>query len=219
MNKLQKMGRAAALYQAAAYLLGIIFFLFIIDYAGIVDPARKVKLIVDNQTGMYFIHLFMYVFFGFSLVILVLALNERLKTAAPVLMQITTAIGLIWAGMVIASGMVFLAEIGLVADLNANDPTQAASFLLIIDTLSNALGGGTGEILGGLWTLLTSWAALRSGMFPRALNYLGLAIGGVGILSILPPLNDLTGLFGISQVVWFVWLGLILLRKNQDAAK
>jgi hypothetical protein len=28
----------------------------------------------------------------------------------------------------------------------------------------------------------------------------------------------MTGVFGLSQIVWFVWLGIVLLRGNPDKA-
>jgi hypothetical protein len=65
-----------------------------------------------------------------------------------------------------------------------------------------------------MWTLLVSIAALRSGGLPKALNILGLFVGAVGTITIIPSLNDMTGLFGIGQIVWFVWLGMVLLRNN-----
>jgi hypothetical protein len=36
----------------------------------------------------------------------------------------------------------------------------------------------------------------------------------VGIMTILPAVNDLTGVFGLGQIVWFVWLGVLLLRSD-----
>ncbi|MBV7339417.1 hypothetical protein KFU94_66625 [Chloroflexi bacterium TSY] len=39
----------------------------------------------------------------------------------------------------------------------------------------NGIGGGV-EVLGGLWVLLVSWAALRNGELPRVLHYLGVSI-------------------------------------------
>ncbi len=80
--------------------------------------------------------------------------------------------------------------------------------------MASGLGNGNGEILGGLWVLLVSIAALRAGGLPRGLNILGLLVGAVGILSIIPGLTGLTGIFGLSQIIWFVWLGIVLLRSN-----
>ncbi|MEM5773525.1 MAG: hypothetical protein AAGU05_00885, partial [Anaerolineaceae bacterium] len=46
---------------------------------------------------------------------------------------------------------------------------------------------------------------------------LGIAVGALGILTVIPILNSLTGLFGLGQVIWFIWLGLVLLRRNTHA--
>lgn len=214
MRNLQQMGGIAALYEAVAYVVGILFFIFIVDYAGVVDPIQKVALLVDNLAGMYIITLIIYVIFGVFLVVLVLALHERLQANTPVIMQTATAFGLIWAGVVIAGGMIFNIGTGVVVDLYSTDPTQAATVWLAIDAVFNGLGGGV-EILGGLWVLLVSWAALRASGLPRALNYLGLVVGGAGILTIVPALGEPGGImFGLGQIVWFVWLGMVMLRRT-----
>lgn len=53
MNNLQKIGGLAALYLATAYLIGIVLFLFVLDYPNIVDPAQKVALVADQQMVIY----------------------------------------------------------------------------------------------------------------------------------------------------------------------
>lgn len=219
MKDLQKMGGMAALYLAAAYLVGIVLFLFVLDYPHIVEPAQKVALLVDKQAVIYLTNLFMYVVFGVFLVIVTLALHQRLKTGvAPAILQTATAVGLIWAGMLMASGMVSNAGIAPVVGLYDQDPAQAAVVWLGIESVANGLGGANGEILGGLWTLLVSWTALRAGKLSRFLNYLGVGVGAVGIISTIPGLKDLAGIFGMSQIVWFVWLGMVLWRSNPRSA-
>jgi len=218
MKNVQKLGGIAALYLAAAYLVGISIFLVVLDYLNISDPAQKVALVVEKQTVMYITNLLMYVLFGFFLVALVVALYERLKTSAPMLIRGATAVGLIWAGALIVSGMVANAGIAPVAALYATDPAQAAVTWLTIETVASGLSGGNGEILGGMFSLLISFAGLQANGLPRGLNYLGILVGAVGIISTIPGLSDLTGLFGIIQIVWFVWLGLVLLRRSPAAA-
>lgn len=218
MNNLQKIGGLAALYLAAAYLMGIVLFLFVLDYPNIVDPAQKVALVVDKQVIIYSTNLILYVIFGVFLIMLALALYERLKAGAPAMMQVATAIGIIWAGSLVASGMVANAGITPIVALYSKDPAQAALTWLGIESVASGLGNGNGEILGGLWTLLVSWAALRTGGLPKFLNYLGMVVGLVGIVSVIPSLSDLVGIFGISQFVWFVWLAMILLRRSPSAA-
>ena len=156
----------------------------------------------------------MYVFFGVFLVVLALALYDRLKSGAPAIMQVATAIGIIWAGSLIASGMVANAGLATIVSLFAKDPAQAALTWQAIEAITNGLGNANGEILGGPLTLLVSLAALRAGGLPKGLNILGLLIGAVGIISIFPGLTGLIAVYGLSKIIWFVWLGIVLLRSN-----
>jgi hypothetical protein len=214
MKTLQKFGGIAALYMAIAHLIGIVIFLVVLDYLSITDPAQKVALNVEKQTVNFSTNLLMYVFFGIFLIVLSLALYNRLKSDAPAVMQVATAIGIIWAGSLIASGMVANAGLAMIIPLYAKDPAQAALTWQGIEAVANGLGNANGEILGGLWTLLISVAALRAGNLPKGLNIIGLLVGTVGIITIIPALNALTGVFGLGQIVWFVWLGIMLLRSN-----
>jgi hypothetical protein len=218
MKTLQKYGGIAALYMALAHLTGIIIFLVVLDYLSISDPAQKVALNIDKQGIVFSTNLIMYVFFGFALITLSLSLYERIKSGAPALMQVATAVGIVWAGSLIASGMVANAGLATTTALYASDPAQATLTFQSIEAAANGLGNANGEILGGAWTLLISLAALRSGGLPKALNMLGLVVGALGLLTILPVLNALTGVFGLGQIVWFAGLGIVLLRKQSSQA-
>ena len=218
MKTLQKSGGIAALYMAISHLVGIVIFLVVLDYLSITDPAQKVALNVEKQTVIFSTNLLMYVFFGFTLIVLSLALYDRMKSGAPALMQVATAIGIIWASSLIASGMAANAGLATIVALYAKDPTQAALTFQAIESITNGLGNANGEILGGLWALLVSLAALRTGGLPKGLNFLGVLVGTVGIISIIPGLTDMVGVFGLGQIIWFVWLGIVLLRNDPSRA-
>jgi len=214
MNNSQKMGGIAALYMAAAYVLGIVGFKLVADYSAVVDPVAKVAFLGENQTIMYILHLLVYVVWGIFMVVLALALYERLKASSPAMAQTATVFGLIWAGLIIASGMIFNIGMDNVVDLFDTDPAQAATVWLAIESVFEGMGGGN-EIVGGIWILLVSWAALRAGEFPRVLNYLGLVLGVAGILSAIPALGEIgAAIFGLGQIVWFLWLGIVMLRNS-----
>ena len=219
MKTLQKFGGIAALYMAISHLIGFVIFIVVLDYLNITDPAQKLAMNIEKQTVIFSTNLLMYVFFGFALIVLSLALYDRMKSGAPALMQVATAIGIIWAGSLIASGMVANAGLATVVSIYAKDPAQAALTWQGIESVANGLGNANGEILGGLWALLVSLAALRAGGLPKGLNILGLLVGAVGIISTIPGLTDLMiGVFGLSQIIWFVWLGIVLLRNNPSRA-
>ena len=214
MKTLQKSGGIAALYMAISHLIGIVIFIVILDVLSITDPAQKLAMNIEKQTVIFSTNLLMYVFFGFALIILSLALYDRMMSGAPALMQVATAIGIIWAGSLIASGMVANAGLATVVPIYAKDPTQAALTFQAIEVMANGLGNANGEILGGPLTLLVSLAAMQTGELPKWLNILGVLVGVVGIITIIPVLNALVAVFGLGQIIWFIWLGIVMLRSN-----
>lgn len=216
MKNLQKFGGIAAFYMALAHLTGILVFIVVLDYINITDLAQKVAVNIANQSIVFLTNLLMYVFFGFFLIVLSLALYDRLKSGAPAMMQIAAALGIIWAGSLIASGMVANAGLTSIIPLYATDPVQASLTWQGIESVTNGLGNANGEILGGLMVLLVSLAGLRTHGLPKALNILGLLVGAVGIVTIIPALNNLVSVFGLGQIVWFIWLGIVLLRSQRS---
>jgi hypothetical protein len=59
-----------------------------------------------------------------------------------------------------------------------------------------------------------SAAALRTKVFPVALNWLGVGIGVAGILSSVPVWGGLEVVFGLLHIVWFFWLGIVMVRAR-----
>jgi hypothetical protein len=214
----QKVGGFAALYLAAAYVVAMPYFLVFVKYPDIVDPAEKVALLVGNHDSMQAMNLITYVIFGIVLAVLALALYSRLKDQTPILAQAATAVGLVWAFVLVASGMIFNAGMAAVVGLHGTSPAQAVSAWQAIEPVADGLGGSGGELLGGLWVLLVSVAALRTGGLPKAFGWFGVVIGAAGVLSVVPVLRDLGYVFGLLQIVWFVWLGIAMLRTASRPA-
>ena len=210
----QRAGGVAALYLGAALLLAMPFFLVVVDYPGATDVADKVALLAANHASMHVMYLVTYVVFGVVLAVLALALHARLSSGASALMQVATAVGLMWAVVLVASGMVFNAGMAAVVDVYPANPDQAMSMWQAIEPVAQGLGSGSGgEFLGGLWVLLVSVVGLRGRSLPRSLGWLGVVVGVAGLLSIIPPLSATAYAFGLLLIVWFAWLGVALLRS------
>ncbi len=216
MNSFQKAGGIAAMAIAISYIVGFAVYFLILDATDYVGPVRRVAFLIENQSVMYMANLLIYIAASIFLLILVLALHDRLKDTSPATVQVATAFGVIWAGLVIASGMIFSIGVETVIHLYGNNPEQAAMVWFSVGVMQDALGGGS-EIVGGLWILPLSWAALRAGKLHRLLNYFGIVIGVAGILSVVPTLEVFTAIFGLSQIGWFFWVGIIMLRSPPSA--
>ncbi|MBD1556761.1 hypothetical protein HC752_07415 [Vibrio sp. S9_S30] len=214
MSYLQKIGGIAALSEAVIYVSAFVFFGVYWDFPVDADSMKKLAFLSENQTSFSVVNLVMYVLFGILLAVLVLAVHERLKINAPNLSKVASIYGLIWVGLVIASGMI--SNIGLAAalELSTTNSEQAILVWSIISTIAEGIGGGN-EVVGGLWVLLLSIAAYRSHEFSKSFNFLGFFVGIVGILTIYPA-EVLTAMFGITQIVWFSWLGVSMLFGSKS---
>ena len=206
----------SALVEAATFIFGFALFATVLaDYTSQeFGPAESATFLADHDLTFYMWHFVILIIFGLVLIPLALSLRDLLAPRSPFLASLTLALGLIWAGLVIAAGMIANIGIATVSDLLETDSPQAAAVWSAIDAVQDGLGGGN-EIVGGLWTLLVSYAALRQALFPRALAVLGLVVGVAGIVTVVPELEDAGAVFGLGLIVWFAWLGVFTLRKAQ----
>lgn len=216
MNDYQKAGGIAALLHAAAYVVAIGLYVAVLSPIIDADPARYLAMLPGYQGVMYGWILVAYWLAALCLIVVSLAFHDRLKTGLPVLVQTATVLGLVWAGLIIASGNLMLHDFGEIASIHARDPVQAETAWLALMNVETGLVSGN-ELIGGLWVLLASWAALQAGWLPKALNILGLLLGVVGIASIVPASSDAVIVFGPGMIVWFAWVGVAMLRKEKMA--
>jgi hypothetical protein len=206
----------------AAILLALCYILGFALLATSMNPGstegwtqvRKLEFILERQAIFVFWNIVIYIVFGAALAVLAVALHRLLQSVSPLLASIGTAFGLIWVGLVVASGMVANVGLAWVSSAYESAPEAAAQAWMVIGVVQNGIGGGV-EVVGGLWVLLVSAASLRGrAVLPRAINLLGLVIGGCGIVTIIPALSDMGAVFGILQIVWFVGVGVVLLRTK-----
>lgn len=215
-QNLQKVGGFAALYLAASLLAAMAYFLLIARVPDGASQAEKLAALAVSRSCQYAMTLVVYVIFGLVLVVLATALHGRTKDGGEALMKVATPIAFIWAGLLVASGMVFNVGMESCVSLMPSDPTQAAALWASTSLVSEGLSGN-GEIVGGSWMLLVSLAALKTKSLPAALNILGLAVAAIGISAAVPALKNLAAAFGLGQVVWCTWLGFVLLKGVRGA--
>jgi hypothetical protein len=211
MNNLQKLAGYSAISQALIYISAFIYFGMFWSYPYEGSSLEKMSHLAENQLVFSFMYFLMYVVFGVLLAVLVTGLHEKLKYTNNPAISIGTIFGVVWVGLVIASGMI--SNIGLAHAIGMMDanPEKAFDVWTVVSLISESIGGGN-ELVGGLWVLLVSITALQARAFSRALNYLGLFVGVAGIATVYPA-EIFTELFGVSQIFWFIWLG-ISLRVN-----
>ena len=200
IKNLQKMGGIAALGHTAALVVGMVLSFTLMFPLLDAAPDQALKFLAENQTLVYVWNLIVNWGSAITLVIMVLALYERLKAGSPVLIQTATVFGFVWAGLIIGTGNLMLHNFGVVANLNGNNPAQAAAWTALVRSL---------------WVLLLSLATLRTGGLTKALSCLGVFLGIAGILTMIPALAEtMFMIFGPGMMVWSAWVGIVMLRRS-----
>lgn len=223
MKNLQKMGGVAALLGAATTLLGAVVYLTLLVPKGFgaenPDPSRIVALLAGSQAIMSLWYQIIWLAFGACLIFLSAALYERLKAGSPVLAPAVRIFTLIYAVLVILLGALEINNLNTVVRLFGQNPAQAATVWLTLDSVAKGLGAGGGEtIVTGLWLLLLSWAAFQARALPRLLNCLGVLVGLAGILYVFTASAALLSINAVGLIIWFVWLGIVMLRRGPVSA-
>jgi len=217
LKNIQKIAGIAALLEVAIYISAFIFFGAFWNYPSDASTLQKFAYLADNRVSLSIVNLTMYVIFGILLAVLVSAIHQRLKKNAPALSQLAAIFGVIWVCIVIASCMIANIGLNTVIALSLNEPEQAMTIWLTINAIVEGLDGGN-EVVGGLWVVLLSIAALKINEFSRLFNYFGIFVGFTGIATIYPA-EVLTEIFGVSQLVWFTWIGVLMLLNPLQKIK
>ena len=215
MQSIQKLGGISALLAAGTFAVGLVMAVTVfMDYVSATDTAEAIAFIADNQLSMHVWNIIIMIVFGIVLVPVVLAIGDRVRAAHSPLARVAEVFGFIWAGAVIAAGMITNIAYSSIATLHAADPEMATTVWTGLEVVTNGLGGGN-EVLGGVWVLGTSIVALRERVFARWTNYLGVVMGVAGLVTVVPALEDVGAVFGLGLIVWFVAVGTNLL-KHED---
>lgn len=202
--------------QAFCYVLGFVLLATLMNPGSTEGwtQVQKLEFILERQSLFVFWNIVIYVVFGAALVVLAVVLHRLLKPYTSLLVAIGTPFGLIWAGLVVASGMVANVGLSWVSGAYDSGPDAAAQTWAVVGIVQDGIGGGV-EVVGGIWVLCISIASLRArAILPKPINLLGLVVGVCGVATVVPVLGELGAIFGLLQIVWFVGIGAVLLRAN-----
>jgi hypothetical protein len=212
---LRQAGGLAALTYAATYLFGFALLVTILAPLGYgtddIDAAAVAAFIAERPGVLIAWNTTIYVVNALALIVLVVALRQRIARVRPDAAAVTGAIGLVWATLVLGAGMIANVAVERTHAL-ADTPAAAASLWQVLHAVELGLGGGN-EIAGGAWILAVSLAARASGTLGWLTVWLGGLTGGAGLVTIFPVVGEFAGaVFGLGAIAWFVAAGLALLR-------
>lgn len=204
----------AALALSFIYISAFVYYGTFWSFPHESDAQTKMAFIAQHQTITSVFLFITYILFGLVLSMLVAGTSRILGNASEILKSVTTAFGYLWVGLVIASGMIAISGVTYAIDIAHTDAQKALDAWTILMTIAQSIGGDN-EIVGAVWVILVSVLALKADVLSKNLNYLGIVVGLAGVATI-SPLIIFKELFGVSQIIWFFWLGVCILRQASD---
>ena len=212
------MGRAGGI-AALLYALWLIYLLalltIVIPSSGLPAAAthdpRQALPWVSAHPGLFTLLWLPEFLASFLLLIVVLALHDRLRALAPGRMQVASACGLLGTGLVVGHTLVQNAFIPL-ASAHTQDPVGAESAFRAVDAAVGWLAQG-GFFALGVWMLISGWAALSGGGLPRWAAYTGLVAGAIALTALF--LGTPAGALGL--LLWNAALAFALMRRGRVA--
>ncbi|MCO1335682.1 DUF4386 family protein [Microbulbifer sp. OS29] len=218
---LQKLGGMAAITEAFTYIFGFVLFFGVLDSTGYEKPELYLEFIIQNRDYFFTGYLISGLLFSFVLIVLVQSIYQRFKSVSPELMRFTAIVGYIWACIVLSSSMIFLTSLSAVAKYHSLDPNQALAINRAVNIVVEALGGGI-ELVGAAWVLAISYTGIKGKIYSPVLHYWGFLVGISGVLTLFSGISFLssnpffeitTAIFGLGQILWFIFLGTAMLRE------
>ncbi len=211
----QRAGGIASLVVGGSYVAGfglMVAYLLPAGFTGaLTDPAGSLAFLQEHRVSLYLWYLTLYVIGGVAMAVVALGVAERLR-AAPGGARACAAFGLLWAGLLLASGMVALVGQGAVVELAGQEPELARSVWASASLVQEALGGGI-EVVGACWVLLVGAVALRTRALSRGLAWTAVGVSSFGFATLLPwAVDSAASGFGLGLIIWFVWAGVELRR-------
>jgi hypothetical protein len=215
MSNFQKIGGYAAVIQGLGFV-ALLLFIFGFElpqgFGPNADPAKVVAVAASSQTTFQALNLLV-MLFGITVILVVLALRDRMKDGAPHRMRLAVVASSIAGALFVANGVVSFT--GFPPIVTLPDTAAAASAYRVLNAVTNGLL--VAAIFAAGWAqLMWSWAALSTKALPTWLVYLSLLSGVVAVLTFIVSIFGLLG--PVINVVWSLWLGSVLLREPVSMA-
>lgn len=208
-----KSGGISAILSGLLYVFGFIALFTFMKPVSSEELSSKLAFLVANKTAYQSWMLLIYVVFGILLVIMTNSLISAFELVESSWKKITPIFGYIWAGLVIASGMIGSVGLNAVSELYLTDKGAAVMLWRTVEVVQDGLGGGV-EIVGGVWVLLISLMGLKHPAFSLSLNLNGIIVSIAGTLTIIPSLDFMASIFGLTQIIWFIWVGIVIIQTS-----
>lgn len=208
-----KWGAISYVGMSLCYASMFIIFGVLLAFPNSGELADKIAYIANKQFILSLSYTIGYLVFGTLLLVSVQATHTKLSATSNHLLNLASAFGFIWVVLMMCSGMIGIIGLNTMVTLHTQQSDHATTLFYLYTTVVNGLGGGI-ELVGGMWVFLIGLCGLNTQQLSKSLSLMSIFVGLLGILTLIQSVPELKDAFGLSQIIWFVWMGSALHSKK-----
>lgn len=211
-RQLRMLAGAAFIGMALCYITLFAIYGAVLSTPADVSTADKIAYLVENKNLFNLTFILGYAFFACLLCFCVYVIGGLYQQASPHVIAMATLFGYFWVVVLLCTGMIGISSNELLASLSSSNPAAAETIYYVRALLIESLGGGI-EFIGGVWLLLLGVVSWRHGLLSKCLSAFTLIKGTIGIVTLICADSLLRDLFGVTGIVWFIWMGVSMFKK------
>jgi hypothetical protein len=208
---LKPLAGAAFIGMALCYITLFVIYGAVLSIPTDVSTADKIAYLVENKNLFNFTFVLGYVLFSCLLCFCVYVISGLYQQVSQPAMAMATLFGYFWVVVLLCTGMIGITANELLASFSFANPAAAEAIYYSRTLLIESLGGGI-EFIGGVLLLILGVVSWRHGVLSKSLSVFTLIKGVIGIVTLICPDAVLRDLFGITGIVWFIWMGIVMIK-------
>ncbi|MFA3792397.1 hypothetical protein AB6T38_14875 [Aliiglaciecola sp. SL4] len=178
-------------------------------------PTQRLLVFTEHRILMQFWYFVVYIVFAIAILLLSMQITAKGKLEHSKTHKITMLVSYLWSSYIFASGLIAILSIELL--FNAWLPVNGSISDVWQDIYAIQMGLGEGvEWVGGIWMLTMTLTLIEQQQFPRLIHGVGFITAVCGLLTLFPNFSIMGAIFGMLQVVWFIWLSIVLYLQGRS---
>jgi len=170
--------------------------------------------LINNMALFNFTYILGYVIFACLLCFCVYVIGSLFQEASKTTMAMASAFGYFWVVVLLCTGMIGITSNGLLVSYSVTNPAAAEVIYFASILITESLGGGI-EFIGGVWLILLGVVSWRHNLLSKSLTIFTLVKGAIGVATLFCADSLLRELFGVTGILWFIWMGIALIKKSK----
>lgn len=211
-NHIQPLAGVAFIGMALCYITLFAIYGTVLSTPAGADTGEKISWLIEQKVLFNLTFVLGYVVFACLLCFCVYVIGSLYQKVSHAAMTMASLFGYFWVVVLLCTGMIGICSTELIEHYRVTHPAAAETIYYARILMIESLGGGI-EFIGGVWLLISGIVSWRHALLSKYLAAFTLIKGAIGVLTLICADSLLRDLFGVTGILWFLWIGIVMIKK------